>query len=56
MWMNKQRKEIYAYRKEILQSQNIKEKILHMIDDIVEEIMRFIVPRINTVKNGYERH
>ncbi|PKL51629.1 MAG: preprotein translocase subunit SecA [Nitrospira bacterium HGW-Nitrospira-1] len=37
--MNKQRKEIYAYRKEILQSRNIKEKILLMIDDIVEEIV-----------------
>ena len=42
--MNKQRKEIYAYRKEILQSQNIKEKILHMIDDIVEEIIAVHCP------------
>jgi len=42
--MNKQRKEIYAYRKEILQSQNIKDKILLMIDEIVEEIISVHCP------------
>ena len=42
--MNKQRKEIYAYRKEILQSQNIKDKILIMIDEIVEEIISVHCP------------
>lgn len=42
--MNKQRKEIYAYRKEILQSQNIKEKILLMIDEIAEEIISVHCP------------
>ena len=42
--MNKQRKEIYAYRKEILQSRNIKDKILSMIDDIVEEIIAVHCP------------
>jgi len=42
--MNKQRKEIYAYRKEILQSQNIKDKILLMIDEIAEEIISVHCP------------
>lgn len=42
--MNKQRREIYAYRKEILQSRNIKDKILHMIDEIVEEIISVHCP------------
>lgn len=42
--MNKQRKEIYAYRKEILQSQDIKDKILLMIDEIVEEIISVHCP------------
>lgn len=42
--MNKQRQEIYAYRKEILQSRNIKDKILLMIDEIVEEIISVHCP------------
>jgi preprotein translocase subunit SecA len=42
--MNKQRREIYAYRKEVLTSQNIKDKILLMIDEIVEEIISVHCP------------
>lgn len=42
--MNKQRKEIYAYRKEILQSQDIKDKILLMIDEVAEEIISVHCP------------
>jgi preprotein translocase subunit SecA len=42
--MNKQRQEIYAYRKEILQSQDIKDKILLMIDELVEEIIAVHCP------------
>lgn len=42
--MNKQRREIYAYRKEVLKSQDIKDKIFLMIDDIVEEIISVHCP------------
>ena len=42
--MNKQRQEIYAYRKEILQSQDIKDKILIMIEELVEEIISVHCP------------
>jgi len=42
--MNKQRREIYAYRKEILQGENIKDKILLMIDELVEEIISVHCP------------
>ncbi len=42
--MNKQRQEIYAYRKEILQSRNINEKILLMADELVEEIISVHCP------------
>ncbi|RPI34386.1 MAG: preprotein translocase subunit SecA, partial [Nitrospiraceae bacterium] len=42
--MNKQRQEIYAYRKEILQSEIIRDKIMLMIDDLVEEIIAVHCP------------
>jgi preprotein translocase subunit SecA len=42
--MNKQRQEIYSYRREVLQSQDIKDKVLAMIDDIVEEIISVHCP------------
>lgn len=42
--MNKQRQEIYAYRKEILQSRDIKDKVLLMIDELVEEIISVHCP------------
>jgi preprotein translocase subunit SecA len=37
--MNKQRLEIYAFRKEILQGENLRSRIFSMIDDIVEELL-----------------
>jgi preprotein translocase subunit SecA len=37
--MNKQRLEIYAFRKEILQGENLSSRIFSMIDDIVEELL-----------------
>jgi preprotein translocase subunit SecA len=37
--MNKQRLEIYAFRKEILQGENLRSRISSMIDDIVEELL-----------------
>jgi preprotein translocase subunit SecA len=45
--MNKQRQEIYAYRKEILQSQNVKDKIMLMIEELAEEIIAVHCPRDN---------
>jgi preprotein translocase subunit SecA len=37
--MNKQRLEIYAFRKEILQGENLRSRIFSLIDDIIEELM-----------------
>ena len=42
--MNKQRREIYAYRKEVLESRDIKDKVFLMIDDIVEETISAYCP------------
>ncbi len=42
--MNKQRTEIYSFRKEILQGEGLKEKIFQMIDDIVDEIAFIYCP------------
>jgi preprotein translocase subunit SecA len=42
--MNKQRLEIYAFRKEILQGENIKSRVLSMIDDIIEEFLSVYCP------------
>ena len=42
--MNKQRQEIYSYRREVLKSPDIKDKVLLMIDDIVEEIISVHCP------------
>jgi len=37
--MNKQRTEIYSFRKEILQGENLKDRIFNMIDEIVDELL-----------------
>jgi preprotein translocase subunit SecA len=37
--MNKQRLEIYAFRKEILQGDNVKSRISSMIDSVIEELL-----------------
>ncbi len=42
--MNKQRTEIYSFRKEIIQGEGLKEKIFQMIDDIVDEVMQIYCP------------
>ncbi|NTU43773.1 MAG: preprotein translocase subunit SecA, partial [Nitrospirales bacterium] len=42
--MNKQRKEIYAFRKEVLQSEALQEKILDLIDDEVDELLSVYCP------------
>lgn len=37
--MNKQRIEIYSYRKEVLAGENLKEKVFEMIEDLLDEIV-----------------
>lgn len=42
--MNKQRSEIYSFRKEILSGQNLEERIYSMLEDVVDEIMDIYCP------------
>jgi len=42
--MNKQRTEIYSFRKEILQGENLKERILEMTDEVIEESLIIYCP------------
>lgn len=42
--MNKQRTEIYSFRKEILQSESLKDRIFNMIEETVEELLFIYCP------------
>jgi preprotein translocase subunit SecA len=42
--MNKQRTEIYSFRKELLQSNNLKDRIYSMMDEVVDEILGIYCP------------
>jgi len=42
--MNKQRMEIYSYRKEVLAGENLKEKVFEMIEDLLDEILSIYCP------------
>lgn len=42
--MNKQRMEIYAYRREILQSEGLRDRIFHMVSDVVDELLQIYCP------------
>ncbi len=42
--MNKQRTEIYSFRREILRGEGLKDKIFQMIDDNVEELLQVYCP------------
>ncbi len=42
--MNKQRMEIYSYRKEVLAGENLKDKSYEMIDDLLDEILSIYCP------------
>ena len=42
--MNKQRMEIYSFRKEILQGKDHKDRIYDMIDEIIEELLTIYCP------------
>jgi preprotein translocase subunit SecA len=43
--LNKQRTEIYRFRREILESNNLKEHILGMIEDTVDELLEIYCPQ-----------
>ncbi|MEW6571147.1 MAG: preprotein translocase subunit SecA [Nitrospirota bacterium] len=42
--MNKQRSEIYSFRKEILQGENLKDRLLGMMEEIIEELLTIYCP------------
>ncbi|MDI6890366.1 MAG: preprotein translocase subunit SecA [Thermodesulfovibrionales bacterium] len=42
--MNKQRTEIYSFRKEVLQGENLKDRIFSMMDEIVDELLSIYCP------------
>ncbi|MEW6001969.1 MAG: preprotein translocase subunit SecA [Nitrospirota bacterium] len=42
--MNKQRAEIYSFRREILSSENLEDRIHNMIDEIVDEMLSIYCP------------
>ncbi len=42
--MNKQRTEIYAFRKELLQGENLNDRILSMMDDVLDELLSIYCP------------
>lgn len=42
--MNKQRTEIYAFRREILQGEGLKERIFQIIDDTIDELLEIYCP------------
>jgi preprotein translocase subunit SecA len=42
--MNKQRTEIYAFRKEILHGENLRNRVLSMVDETIEEIVSLYCP------------
>lgn len=43
--MNKQRTEIYAFRREILQGEGLKERIFQIIDDTIDELLEIYCPK-----------
>jgi preprotein translocase subunit SecA len=42
--MNKQRTEIYSFRKELLKGENLKDRIYSMIDEVVDELLSIYCP------------
>jgi preprotein translocase subunit SecA len=43
--MNKQRLEIYSFRKEILQGENLKDRIFSMIDEVIDDMLFIYCPQ-----------
>ncbi len=46
--MNKQRREIYAFRKEILQEENLSGRVFSMADEILDEMLSIYCPQDKT--------
>jgi len=42
--MNKQRTEIYSFRKEILQGEGLKERVIDMVNEIIDELVHIYCP------------
>jgi preprotein translocase subunit SecA len=42
--MNKQRTEIYSFRKEILSGENLKDRVFSMADEVIDEALRIYCP------------
>jgi preprotein translocase subunit SecA len=42
--MNKQRSEVYSFRKEILQGVNLKERLFDMVEDVIDELLLIYCP------------
>jgi preprotein translocase subunit SecA len=42
--MNKQRSEVYSFRKEILQGTNLKDRLFSMIDEVIDELLLIYCP------------
>jgi preprotein translocase subunit SecA len=42
--MNKQRTEIYGFRREILQGENLRERIIDLLEDVADELMGIYCP------------
>jgi preprotein translocase subunit SecA len=42
--MNKQRTEIYAFRRELLQGENLNDRVLSMMDDVLDELLSIYCP------------
>ncbi len=42
--MNKQRSEIYSFRKEILQGENLKDRVFSMIEETIDELLSIYCP------------
>jgi preprotein translocase subunit SecA len=42
--MNKQRSEVYSFRKDILQGVNLKERLFDMVEDVIDELLLIYCP------------
>ncbi|NIS74707.1 MAG: hypothetical protein GTO08_05400, partial [Deltaproteobacteria bacterium] len=42
--MNKQRTEIYSFRRDILSESNLKDKILEMAESVIQDLLSFYCP------------
>ncbi|MDI6802060.1 MAG: preprotein translocase subunit SecA [Thermodesulfovibrionales bacterium] len=51
--MNKQRKEIYAFRREVLQSESLKDRVFEMIEDEVDDLLSVYCPD-NVVRDEWD--